>query len=109
MDTMRALRAAVAEPSASAAASTSGRGAAFSSPYPGDYADFFRAFAGHVETVAPALGVQLEDWGVRFTGEQAARDLPTMQVSGQARGLGGARQAWRPWQGGSGRLWAYGF
>ncbi|KAG2449953.1 hypothetical protein HYH02_000057 [Chlamydomonas schloesseri] len=78
VDTMRALRAAVAEPSA--AASTSGRGAAFTSPYPGDYADFFRAFAGHVETVAPALGVQLEDWGVRFTGEQAARDLPTMQV-----------------------------
>eukprot|EP00198_Chlamydomonas_reinhardtii_P001961 XP_001691297.1 predicted protein [Chlamydomonas reinhardtii] len=75
VDTMRVLRAAVADPAASAS------GRAFTSPYPGDYANFFRAFAGHVETVAPALGVQLEDWGVRFTGEQAARDLPGMQVA----------------------------
>lgn len=49
-------------------------------PYPGDYGPFVRAFAGHVSEVAPGLGVQLEDWGVRFTGEQAARDLPAMEV-----------------------------
>ncbi|GIL50955.1 hypothetical protein Vafri_7014 [Volvox africanus] len=72
VDTMRALRSAVADPP-----TTQG----FTAPYQGDYAQFFRAFAGHLETVAPALGVQLEDWGVRFTGEQAARDLPVMQVA----------------------------
>lgn len=78
MDTMRALRAAVADPPTGTAPSPETR--AFSTSYPGDYGAFFRAFAGHIETVAPALGVQLEDWGVRFTGEQLARDLPVMQV-----------------------------
>ncbi|GIL75077.1 hypothetical protein Vretimale_7774 [Volvox reticuliferus] len=72
VDTMRALRSVVADPP-----TTQG----FTASYPGDYAQFFRAFAGHIETVAPALGVQLEDWGVRFTGEQAARDLPVMEVA----------------------------
>ncbi|KAG2496944.1 hypothetical protein HYH03_004950 [Edaphochlamys debaryana] len=76
VDSMRILRDAVADPFSPLACG----GAPFSSPYPGDYGPFFRAFAGHVETVAPALGVQLEDWGVRFTGEQAARQLPTMEV-----------------------------
>lgn len=54
-------------------------------PYPGDYGPFVRAFAGHVAEVAPGLGVQLEDWGVRFTGEQAARDLPAMEVGTRGR------------------------
>ncbi|GLC49014.1 hypothetical protein PLESTB_000173100 [Pleodorina starrii] len=71
VDVMRSLRAAVSDP-------PSAQGVV--SPYPGDYGSFFRAFAGHLETVALALGVQLEDWGVRFTGEQAARDLPVMEV-----------------------------
>ncbi|PNH11137.1 hypothetical protein TSOC_002067 [Tetrabaena socialis] len=54
--------------------------APFAAPYPGDFGPFFRAYAGHVEMAAPAIGVQLEDWGVRFTGEQASKDLPAMQV-----------------------------
>ncbi|EFJ47575.1 hypothetical protein VOLCADRAFT_117810 [Volvox carteri f. nagariensis] len=80
VDTMRALRAAVAEPFPPGAATAPGGAQSFTARYPGDYGQFFRAFAGHIETVAPALGVQLEDWGVRFTGEQAARDLPGMKV-----------------------------
>ncbi|GFR52421.1 hypothetical protein Agub_g14993, partial [Astrephomene gubernaculifera] len=80
VDTFRALRAAVSDPLPAGAAS-SAPAVPFKEPYPGAYGQYFRAYAGHIETVVPALGVQLEEWGVRFTGEQAARDLPVMQVS----------------------------
>jgi hypothetical protein len=72
VDVFRALRDAAAEPGP--------KGCPWSLPYPADYAEFFRACAGHLETVATAIGVQLEDWGVRFTSEELARELPMMEV-----------------------------
>ncbi|KXZ51063.1 hypothetical protein GPECTOR_14g49 [Gonium pectorale] len=82
VDTMRALRSSVADPVGPGTSASAASGVeACAAPYPGDYGPFFRAYAGHLETMMVALGVQLEDWGVCFTSEQLEREMPVMQVN----------------------------